>query len=202
MPLCEHTLEMLSDLLDALLASNAELCGGADDFHNLAVTISKIANDNKNAYAIIKEGLKIHEVDTDLLADALLYGYNAGAKEECEHWYCVLVSVDKSRWTWRAFSFTISYLLNLYASEEKSGFAISDILNLAAEYQRYRPDEEDAWISLYRVYNETNQQQKGIEVLEEAIKRFCFCPKCWLRYADTMVDYGDYEKAAPVINMS
>lgn len=192
-------LQMLSDLLGALLMSNEELCGGADDFHNLAVTISKIANDNKNAYAIIKEGLKIHEVDTDLLADALLYGYNAGAKEECEHWYCVLVSIDKSRWTWRAFSFTITYLLNLYASEAKSGFTIGDVLNLATEYQQYRPDEEDAWISLYRIYNETNQQQKGIKVLEEAIKKFRFCPKCWLRYADTMVDYGDYEKAAPVI---
>lgn len=192
-------LKILSDLLEALLTSGEKLCGDADDFHNFAVSISKISNDNKNAYAIIREGLKIHEVDTDLLADALMYGYNAGAKEECENWYHILVSIDKSRWTWRAFSFTITYLLNIYASKEKNRFTINDILALATEYQQCLPDTEDAWIALYRIYNETNQQKKGIAVLEDAIKKFRFCPKCWLRYADIMIDHGDYEKAAPVI---
>lgn len=192
-------LKMLSDLLDALLASGAELCGEADDFHNFAVTISKVTNDNKNAYAIIREGLKIHNIHTDLLADALLYGYNAGAKEECRQWYDVLLTVDKSRWTWRAFSFTITYLLNLYASAENNICSIDEILNLAMQYQQYRPDTEDAWISLYRIYDAINQRKNGIAVLEDAINQFRFCPKSWLRYADAMIDYGEYEKATPVI---
>lgn len=195
----ESLLQMLSDMLEALLTSEEDLSGDADDFHNFAVTISKVANDNKNAYAIIKEGLKIHDVNTDLLADALLYGANSGAKEECSNWYHILQSIDKSRWTWRAFSFTITYLLDLYASKEKNACPIDDILNLAMQYQQYRPDAEDAWISLYRIYDETNQRKKAVEVLEDAIKTFRFCPKCWLRYADTMIDYGEYEKAEPII---
>lgn len=192
-------LHVLSDLLDALFGAEAPLTGDSDDFHNFAVTVSKVANDNKNAYAIVREGLKIHTVNSDLLADALMYGANAGEKEECEKWYNVLLGVDKSCWTWRAFSFTLTYLMDIYASSENSVATIDEILVLAGEYQRYLPDCEDAWISLYRVYDKINQRAKGIEVLEEAIAKFRFCPKCWLRYADIMVDDGEYEKAEPII---
>lgn len=195
----EAMLSLLSDLLDALLGSEEKLTGDSDDFHNFAVTISKVANDNKNAYAIICEGLKIHTVNPDLLADALMYGYNAGAKDECEQWYHILMSVDKSFWTWRAFSFTITYLLDVYGSSENNIASIEEILTLAREYQEYLPNCEDAWISLYRVYDRINQQSKGVAVLEEAIDKFIFCPKCWLRYADIMIDCGNYEKAEPVI---
>lgn len=190
---------LLSDLLDALLGEGEQLTGDSDDFHNFAVTVSKVANDNKNAYAIVREGLKIHNINTDLLADALMYGANAGKKEECEQWYRVLLTVDKSCWTWRAFSFTLTYLLDLYSSSENSIATIDDILNLAEEYQKHLPDQEDAWISLYRIYDKTNQKSKGIQVLEEAISKFRFCPKCCLRYADLMIDEGEYEKAEPII---
>lgn len=192
-------LRVMSDLLDALLGADEPLIGDSDDFHNFAVSVSKVANDNKSAYAIVREGLKIHNVNSDLLADALMYGANAGEKEECEKWYNVLLGVDKACWTWRAFSFTITYLMDIYASSENSVATIDEILALAEGYQKCLPDCEDAWISLYRVYDRTNQRTKGIEVLEEAIAKFRFCPKCWLRYADIMVDDGKYEKAEPII---
>lgn len=192
-------LQVMSDLLEALFGAGEPLTGDSDDFHNFAVTVSKVANDNKNAYAIVREGLKIHAVNTDLLADAIMYGANTGEKEECEKWYNVLLSVDKSCWTWRAFSFTITYLMDIYASSENSVATIDQILALAEEYQNYLPDREDAWISLYRVYERFNQRTRGIEVLEEAIAKFRFCPKCWLRYADIMIDDGEYEKAEPII---
>lgn len=192
-------LKLLSDLLDALLGAEEKLNGDADDFHNFAVTVSKIANDNKNAYAIVREGLKIHNINTDLLADALMYGANSGEKDACRHHYAVLLGVDKSCWTWRAFSFTITYLMDMYASSDSSLATIDEILNLAKEYQSYLPEKEDAWISLFRIYDGTNQRSRGIQVLEEAIDKFRFCPKCWLRYADIMMDDGEYEKAEPVI---
>lgn len=192
-------LTVLADLLDALFGAEEQLIGDADDFHNFAVAVSTVANDNKNAYAIVREGLKIHTVNTDLLADALMYGCNTGEKNECDRWYRTLLEVDKSCWTWRAFSFTITYLLDIYSSSENSIANIEQILKLASEYQQYLPDREDAWISLHRVYERTNQRAKGIKVLEEAIEKFRFCPKCWLRYADIMIDDGQYEKAEPVI---
>ena len=195
----EEQLAVLSDLLDALFGTEDPLIGDADDFHNFAVAVSTVANDNKNAYAIVREGLKIHTVNTDLLADALMYGGNTGEKNECDQWYRKLLEVDKSCWTWRAFSFTITYLLDIYSSSANSIASIEDILKLAEEYQKYLPDREDAWISLHRVYERTNQRAKAINVLEEAIEKFRFCPKCWLRYADIMIDDGEFEKAEPVI---
>lgn len=192
-------LDMLSDLLDALLNAADPLIGDADDFHNFAVTVSKVANDNKGAYEIVRKGLDIHRVNTDLLADALMYGANAGQWEECQKWYKVIMGVDKSCWTWRAFSFTLTYLLDVYASSDDNIASIDDIIALAKEYQKWLPDREDAWISLYRLYERINQRAEGIKVLEEAIDKFKFCPKCWLRYADLMVDDGEYAKAEPII---
>lgn len=47
-----------------------------------------------------------------------------------------------------------------------------------------KPYEEDAWLCEYEIYDGTNQREKGIKVLEEAISKFSLCPRCWLRYAD------------------
>lgn len=195
----EGARSVLKDLLEELIAPDIQICGDANDFHNFAITISRLANDNKSAYAIVRKGLKIHETNTDLLADALKYGYNCGEKEECKNWYQVLHSIEKTRWSWRAFSFTIEYLMDLYSSTEKNDFSIDDILKLVKEYQERLPDEEDAWVSEQYIYENTNQRQKGIMVLENAIEKFRFCPKCWLRYADIMIEKGDYEKAEPII---
>lgn len=191
-------LAVLGDLLDALLGAE-KLSGDYDDFHNFAVTISKITSDSKNAYAIICRGLKIHPYNTDLLADAISYGSSVGEKGVCEAHYRTLITIDKARWTWRAFSFTITYLLDNYGSSANNIVSLEEILELAGEYKKYLPGQEEAWLSLSRVYDKLNQRENSIAVLEEAIKKFRFCPKCWLRYADSMVDYGEYEKAEPII---
>lgn len=195
----EAAQQLLKNLVTALLTAKSQLCGDADDFHNFAVSISKISNDNRGAYSIVKEGLKIHNVNTDLLADALMYGYSCGEKEECETWYAALQNVDKSRWTWRAFTFSINYLLEIQGSSPAQNFSTDVILALAQEYKSIKPDKEDAWIAEHNIYRRTNQHEKAIAVLEEAIKKFRFCPKCWLRYADIMMDYGEYEKVLPII---
>lgn len=194
----DGTEKMLNDLLAALLVPDVQLTGSADNFHNFAVSISKISSDNRDALAIVCEGLKIHPTNTDLLADAIRYGYNCGEKEKCAYWFKTLQNIDKSKWTWRAFSFSIDYLLGEYTSSE-SGVTQEYILQLAKCYQEYKPDEEDAWVSEYEIYENSNMHQKGIAVLEQALEMFRTCPKCWLRYADIMMDYGEYEKAEPII---
>ena len=66
----EEIERLLNDLLDALFSCQDSLTGGADDFHNFTVSISKISNDNRSALQIAEEGLKLHGDNTDLLADA------------------------------------------------------------------------------------------------------------------------------------
>lgn len=190
---------LLNDLLDALFEDNHELFGDADDFHNFAVSVSRLFQDNQKAVTIVKIGLNVHPMNTDLLADAIKYGYNCGERESCKQWYQTLQSIDKSRWSWRAFSFSKDYLMDEWTSNTENNYSIDDVLKLVKEYQQYLPDEEDAWQCEFEVYRTTNRMGDGIRILEKAIERFRFCPKCWLRYADIMMERGEYEKAEPII---
>lgn len=192
-------LESLLNLILEALYNAEQLVGDADDFHNFSVSISKIANDNSKAVYIIQEGLKIHDNSTDLLADAIKYGYSCGQKDNCTKWFNSLIAIDKSKWTWRAFSFTIEYLLNEWVSSTNYIKPLDYIFNLAKEYQKYKPDEEDAWYCEYQIYAGTNQIEKGIEILKSAIDKFTLCPRCWLRYADIMVERGEFKEAEPII---
>lgn len=190
---------LLKDLLEALFSSEKPLHGDANDFHNFAVSISKFSNDNKGAYSIVKEGLRIHNVNTDLLADALMYGYNCGEKQECEQYFSILQTIDKSRWTWRAFTFSINYLLDVQGTTSKYDYSTETILEIVKEYKKINPYEEDAWLAEYNIYDKTNRKEEAIRVLEDAISRFSFSPKCWLRYADLMIDRGEYQKVIPIV---
>lgn len=187
---------MLNDMLDALLAPGVQLTGSADEFHNFSVSISKLSGDNRDALAIVEAGLELHADNTDLLADAILYGRNCGERGKCATWYQKLLGIEKSAWTWRAFSFAIDYLIEEYASKKVD---VEEILELAKEYQRQKPDEEDAWLSEYEAYEKTNSREKGLAVLLAADQRFSFCPKCWLRYADIMMEKGNYVEAEAFI---
>lgn len=198
--------DYLYSVLEGLLSEEnvKKINGTVDNFHNLGVSIVKITNDYESALEVIQYGLKIHKTGTDLLADAIRYGYNCGKYDECDEWYHTLVRIPKQLWTWRAFSFSIDYLLDTLSSredcvEENINSKVKEIIDLVKEYQLYFPDEEDGRVSEYEIYRVTNQKEKGVEILKEAIKDLKFCPKCWLRYADIMVERGDYEAAGPII---
>ena len=190
--------KLLDDLLEALAVADP-LVGEANDFHNFSVSISRLINDNQKTIAIVEKGLEIYPNNTDLLADAIKYGYSCGKRAECKGWYQTLLTIDKARWTWRAFSFSIDYLLDEWTSNKNADYTIESIIELAHSYQANIPDNEDAWDCEYQIYAGTNQKDRGLEVLENAIKKFRFCPRCWLRYADIMMDNGDFEKAEPII---
>lgn len=191
---------LINELLTSLLQTGKLITGDADEFHNFSVSVLKFTSDYSTALDIIKAGLEIHETDTDLLADAIKYGYNCGEKENCRTWYRRLCGIPKERWTWRAFTFSVDYLLELFGSAPGSNaISLSEIFSLVYEFQHYHPQREDGWLCEQKVYAETNQDEKGIEVLETAMERLKSCPKCWLRYADLMIERGEYDKAEPVV---
>ncbi|MBR3817142.1 MAG: hypothetical protein IKJ27_10520 [Clostridia bacterium] len=189
--------EVLDKIMKSLSEENKLIEGLADDFHNFSVSILRQYNNYRTALQIVELGLKNYEENTDLLADAIRYGSCCGKTNKCKEWLSVLLKIDRTKWTWRAFSFSIEFLLSQYLSY--SGKDIESIIALTKEYQTYFPNDEDGWRREQEIYSKTNHYQKSILVLEEAINRFKFCPRCWLRYADLMMDEGEYEKAAPII---
>lgn len=183
-------------------ANRIDIGGNADAFHNFSVSILKIASDYATALEIVQLGLTIHPSNTDLLADAIRYGYNCGKAEDCKKWFDDLKKIETTSWTWRAFSFAIDYLLEVNASDitnTDTDETMKELLALVKKYQECWPDEEDSRFSEFEIYNRTNQKSKAYDVLSKAIADIKICPKCWLRYADIMVDRGEYEKAVPAI---
>lgn len=188
--------EMLYDLADALLMEGKRVSGDADDFHNLSVTFLRRADDFETAMEIVELGLKLHPMDPDLLADGINYGTNCGQADRSAELFDRLQAIDHSLWTWRAFSFSADHLLDRYLS---GGTAedLDRVFELVHQYQEYYPTREDSRFIEYQIYDKTNQSQKAQEVLEKAINELNYCPKCWLRYADIMMEQGCNSKAEP-----
>lgn len=188
--------KLMYELADALLMPNKQICGDADDFHNFSIMILKIASDYETAFEIVEVGLKVHSSDTDLLADAIRYTRNCGKETESRDYYGRLLEIDYSQWTWRAFSFVIDYLLDGFGDGNST---YDKQLELVQQYQKYYPYEEDAYYSEYEIYNQNNEDQKAVGILKSVVEKMKFCPKCWMRYADIMIDRGEYEEARKYI---
>ena len=201
----EEINSQLYDIIDSLLSDDAKsINGSADDFHNFSVTIIRVSSDYETAMEIIQAGLRIHFTNTDLLADAIRYGYNCGMYEDCKKCYQKLQQIPRKLWTWRAFSFSIDYLLDNLGtitdlSEKGVESRIEGILALSKEYQDYFPDNEDSIYSEFEIYRTTNQMDKGLEILKAANEKSKPCPKCWFRYADMLVERNKIAEAGLLI---
>ena len=189
--------DMLNKVMPALMESHTPIVGEADDFHNFSVAILKRFDDYRVAMDVIEMGLKAYPANTDLLADAIKYSANCAQRETASNHYFKLKMIDMSKWTWRSFSFSIDFLLDQYLEGDES--RLKDALSLVDAYKQYFPNREDPWKCEEDIYSKTNNIPKSIEVLKEAISKHSLCPKCWLRYADLMVDSGNYSEAAVYI---
>ncbi len=188
--------DMLNRILPAMLNSSSTVYGEADDFHNFSVSVIKQFQKYGVALDIVEMGLKSLPESTDLLADAIRYATSCGKKESASIYYSRLKYIDRSKWTWRAFSFSIDFLVDQYLNDTEQKRSLSEAQNLVASYKDYFPKSEDPWKCEEDIYSKTNDRDKCIEILKEAIKLHALCPKCWLRYADIMMSEGNYKEAA------
>ncbi len=190
--------EMLYKCADSILKKDhSEISGSADGFHNFAISCVKIAHDYLTAYEIVKLGLTLHKTNTDLLADALKYGYNCSETGACARYYDTLQGIKKKYWTWRAFSFSIDYLCERCASDDVDRQKVEEeIKTLAEEYREYKSDYEGSLFCQYEVEDKFGDKEKAFQLLEGAVQSDTPYPKCMLKYADIMVDRGEYRAAA------
>lgn len=189
---------MLYDLVDALLMKGKRVSGDADDFHNLSVTLLRRADDFESAMEIVELGLELHPTDADLLADGISYGVSCGKKARSTQLFDRLRKIDCSLWTWRAFSFSTDYLLDRYVSEGKP-YDLDQAFESVRLYQKYYPAREDSRFIEYQIYDKINRSDLALGVLGKAINELKYCPKCWLRYADIMIEQGRNSEAEPCL---
>lgn len=176
------------DLID-LIFEQQDFIGDDDDYHNTAVVCAR-HDDYDVAYRFIEKGLKSYPYNVDLLADCLKYGIKCGLYDKCDAAYKNLL-LRKSNWNWRAFRFSIDYLLDMSNIDcvDRNG----EIISLIYDFQKKLPEEEDSYLVESEYLMNTNTDMKiprskhtFISVLEYAtsdespVKR---TPKCDLKLA-------------------
>lgn len=170
--------------------------GNADDFHNLAVAYAK-ANNYSYACDILERGLEQFVDAVDLLADYLIYGIKCNRFDKCMLYYEKLNNIPKQRWNWRAFDFSIDFLLVRLSR----GIADVDeklIEALSNAFIKHYPTEDRAYLSKATVYHSLGKNKQSIKVLEAAVgknSRAKRTPMCALRLAKHYFEEGEYEKA-------
>lgn len=181
---------------------NDNCFGSPDEFHNLSVNFSR-RDDYITACKILEKGLSKYPFSTDLLADYLQIGLFCNKVEECKNFFDILFSIPKMRWTWRGFSFSIDYLQIITDElvDENEILKNKEImLNIADEYEKYYPYDEDVFLARSEIFNYFNDKEQEIKCLQLAVNKGIKSPKCNLRLADFYFSKGDYKKALEYID--
>lgn len=178
------------DLFDLLL-QQPTFIGNSDDYHNLAVVCAK-QDDFDTACRFLDVGLNKYPYCIDLLADYLNYGMQCDRKKICEDIYAKLI-LKKDDWNWRAYRFSIDYLISL--SDMDCVKRDDEITSLISEFQGKLPDNEDSYLVQVEYQSkkygneseENNNEPEFVSILtyvtsdKSPVRR---TPKCDLKLAD------------------
>lgn len=186
----------LDELEQLFVQPDLKWTGASTEFHNLAVAFSK-ADRNRSACNVLLKGLVLYPASVDLLADFLKYGTIDGRWDDCDNYYAILKSLGKDSWNWRAYSFSLDYMLEkrektIDSTERKA--LQNDAIRLAKSFVEKCPTDL-AYFDLSNVYRILNRINKEKATLEEAILKVKVPARCSLRLADIAINNGDYSLA-------
>lgn len=186
----------LAEIIKDFLAMPAQ-DGHADVWHNFAASLAR--NDHfELACDVLDRAIALNGKNTDLLADYLNYGLCCNRKEQCKIHHETLQKIPRVKYSWRAFSFSIDYLM--YEWEQSDSLEEMDelekqMLDLASDFRKYFPHQEESFSSEADVYTKLRVHDKVIETLETALATLARTPKCALQLADIMFERCEYQKA-------
>lgn len=180
--------------------------GTADEFHNFTTELAR-AGCYGRACGVLEKGIEQYPMNTDLLADYLNYGIKCGLSKQCERFYQQLDQINDKKKTWRAFDFSIDYLL-FKISEENDDSVIDSLkaeaLGLIGRFKKALPSEELAYLSEFQIYEATYDKNTGLcklaEFLNDDKRTAKVAPKCHLKYIDEMLKIGEYEQVVLYAN--
>lgn len=192
----EASIQALKVLVERVLAQEIKP-GDADDWHNWAVDIAR-----KDLYDvacdILDAGLMMFPKNIDLLADYLQYGISCGRIDNCKNHYKTLTKIPKIRWSWRGYSFAVSYLQFLWErcdSEKEIEKLQKEMLETVKLFRENLGYDEESYRCESDIHKLLHNNKQEEAVLREALKELKIAPKCALRLSDILFDRGDYEEA-------
>ena len=167
-----------------------EIGGDSADYHNLA---SELARHDYHGCAadVVNKGLEFFDGDIDLLSDYIYYSRAAGRKKEVADGITRLQQIDYKMWNWRAFTFYISVLNDMEASEDNK----ERTLEYVKKYKEVLPDEERAYMAEYETYKKYGDLRSAEAALIQAEKKFAMTAQCSLTLSEIYHMRGEFDKA-------
>ena len=193
--------EICYKIVDSIMRNHSvgkEITGSGDAFHNFSVSIIRCCSDYLTAWEIIQLGRTIHPGNVDLLADALRYGYNCGKKDECKEYYNELKGIDYSRWTSRAFSFAIDYLIYLSTDQGDSYInqtALSvkhELESTIKKFQELFPEDDDSRFREYEMCRFPHEIDEDDEGYFDKGVGFYFFEPVYEKDSYMVLDYNEF----------
>ena len=167
----------------------------ADDYHNKACGFAR-RGEYKQAANVCLKGLKRFPMNVDLLADTVKYSSDSGDMMTAAKYYAILKnSIPFSRWNWRAFTFSIDYLLGEDPTENEA-----ECRMLVDNYKKWIPYEEKSCMAESELEMAIGNSERSMEVLVDAIAARANASQCALRLADMQMDRGMYEAVINTAN--
>ena len=184
-------IELPKKIIDAVCNNEKTVRGNATEYHNLA---SEFARQRMYRYAtaVATTGAKKYKNDVDLLADILKFGSQSQEWEGCDIAYRRLQSIGYSKWSWRTFTFTFDYLIDL--EDQPSDFGernIKDeILPLIKAYKKL--NDERAWVAEAEYHIKNGDNAAAEKTLLSCVQKVHVTPQCCLKLADIFLKKGKY----------
>lgn len=176
-----------------------EFIGTSTDFHNVSVECAR-RNAEELACDFLERGLNKYPTSVDLLADYIKYGIVCNRLDKCEEYYNILIGISKKIWNWRAFRFSIDYLMTELEKGNCGDEIKQAMLALASEFRQYLPHDENGYLAQAEIHNIFNERELEISVLEEAIAKITRAPKSLLRLADIYYSDGRLEETLNLLH--
>lgn len=191
-------LEQLYKIADSSLQKD-EFIGTSSDFHNVGVECAR-RNAEDIACDYLERGLKKYPSSVDLLADYIKYGTVCDRPDKCREYYNILAGISKNNWNWRAFRFSIDYLMTELEKGNYGDEIKKEMLTLADEFRQYIPNDENGYLAQAEIHNKFNERELEISILEEAIAKIAKAPKSLLRLADIYYSSGRLEETLNLLH--
>lgn len=173
----------------------ADLIRGSEgDYHNLTVEFSRHDCD-PFAAAVALIGVETYPMSTNLLADLIKYSQEIGDIEMCQYGIEKLKTIDRKYWTWRTFVFVIDFLKDSMGSVKNIEVFKSNLeeaKNLIADFKRYIPHEERAYVAEAELNQNQNDFEAALNALLGGVENVSVAPQCCMKLADYYLELGEY----------
>jgi hypothetical protein len=147
--------------------------GMPEHYHAYAVVLA-----GETEYSLASEvllcGLKRFGENIDLLADYLLYAIKSNDEHyvKCDEIFKKLLLHRPQFWNWRAYDFSIDYLLDKIDRKPIDKNCIrSQCLELAQEFQKRIPNSELGYIAEFNIYMKFKEEKRAENILKKALNR-------------------------------